>query len=141
MQVGLNAWFCLCFGTRLFIMQQVWALMCKAVSVQAGINIFRFMNCIAELENFLDTVADSWRKPVNGRPMVGVWKKLLGLQQILRKHWARGRLASYRLEVCLKLFGILFEVYAGLSFEHRLFVVFLGSKLGTSFNVLAGCKV
>lgn len=49
------------------------------------IHHFKFINCTAELDTFQETVRNSWTTPLNGRPMLVVWKKLLRLQPLIKK--------------------------------------------------------
>lgn len=46
---------------------------------------FKFINSIAELENFHDVVWKSWSIPLQGRPNFVVWKKLQSLQPLIKK--------------------------------------------------------
>jgi hypothetical protein len=46
---------------------------------------FKFSNCITKLNGFLDIVSQSWRKPMQGRPMSVLWKKLHRLTPEMKK--------------------------------------------------------
>ncbi|CAL5212160.1 unnamed protein product [Lathyrus oleraceus] len=45
---------------------------------------FKFTNCIADLDLFLENVNNSWKHPLYGSPMKIIWKKLQRLQPVIR---------------------------------------------------------
>lgn len=46
---------------------------------------FKFINCCADMDEFLGTVRKIWNLPLVGKPMFVVWKKLQRLQPHIRK--------------------------------------------------------
>ncbi|XP_058775054.1 uncharacterized protein LOC131649298 [Vicia villosa] len=48
-------------------------------------NTFKSNNSWVDLDGFQNTVNESWNKPMYGRPMEVLWKKLHRLQPVLRK--------------------------------------------------------
>jgi hypothetical protein len=47
--------------------------------------LFKFLNCVSCMPDFLDCVSNSWNVPIAGRPMYVLWRKLLRLQPVMRK--------------------------------------------------------
>lgn len=44
---------------------------------------FKFINCVTEREDYIVTIKENWKVPVEGRPVYILWRKLFRLQRII----------------------------------------------------------